>query len=158
MSETKFDGLTPDELCANLTAVVERVQYLENEMDSGRLVGRPEAILLLAAKVAYAVVFAYGKSIGDDVISWDDLSGYRKSLYLSEVRIISENPSITTEVNHVLWCSMMKKDGWKYGEKEDETIKTHPYIVPYSEMSINLQIEETLFLSAVRAVLGIRND
>lgn len=158
MSETKFDGLTPDELCANLTAAVDRVQYLENEMDSGRLVGRPEAILLLAAKVAYAVVFAYGKSIGDDVIQWDDLSEYRKSLYLSEVRIISENQSITPDVNHALWCSMMKKEGWEYGEIEDESMKTNPYIVPYSDMSINLQIEEIIFLAAVRAVLGIHND
>ena len=36
---------------------------------------------------------------------------------------------------HDLWAQQRMKDGWRVGEKRDDAAKTHPGLVPYSELS-----------------------
>ncbi|MDR1369318.1 MAG: Ryanodine receptor Ryr [Dysgonamonadaceae bacterium] len=36
---------------------------------------------------------------------------------------------------HEVWAKQRIADGWKYGEKRDDTRKEHPGIVPYEELS-----------------------
>ena len=35
---------------------------------------------------------------------------------------------------HEVWADGRRKDGWTYGEKRDDTSKTHPCLVPYDEL------------------------
>ena len=36
---------------------------------------------------------------------------------------------------HEVWAIQRIKDGWKYGEKRDDQLKTHPGIRPYEELT-----------------------
>lgn len=36
---------------------------------------------------------------------------------------------------HEVWTAQRIKDGWKYGEKRDDQLKTHPGIRPYEELT-----------------------
>lgn len=36
---------------------------------------------------------------------------------------------------HEVWAAQRIKDGWKYGEKRDDPLKTHPGIRPYEELT-----------------------
>lgn len=36
---------------------------------------------------------------------------------------------------HEVWATQRIKDGWKYGEKRDDQLKTHPGIRPYEELT-----------------------
>lgn len=53
--------------------------------------------------------------------------------------VLSENLLILTEKIaenvHDLWAQNRISQGWKYGEKRDDELKTTPCLVPYSELS-----------------------
>ena len=36
---------------------------------------------------------------------------------------------------HDVWAEGRIKNGWTYGEKRDDTLKHHPCLVPYEELS-----------------------
>ena len=38
------------------------------------------------------------------------------------------------ENTHELWASNRIKEGWKYGSKRDDKLKTTPCLVPYSDL------------------------
>ena len=35
---------------------------------------------------------------------------------------------------HEMWALGRVNDGWRYGEKRDDAAKTHPCLVPYSQL------------------------
>lgn len=35
---------------------------------------------------------------------------------------------------HDIWAEGRIADGWKYGQKRDDRLKTHPCLVPYEEL------------------------
>ncbi len=53
--------------------------------------------------------------------------------------VLSEDLLILTEKIaenvHDLWAQNRISQGWKYGEKRDDELKTTPCLVPYSELS-----------------------
>lgn len=156
--KTKREDLL--EIVANLTnqlrQAVTRINDLESVMDSGQLIGRPEAIILLAAKVAHEVNRAYCDSIGDDSqVPWAEAPDWQKQSAIEGVKAISADPSLLPAVSHTLWCRQKKQDGWVYGPKKDAEAKTHPCLVPYSDLPAEQQAKDYLFGAAVRAVLGV---
>lgn len=36
---------------------------------------------------------------------------------------------------HEVWSAGRLADGWTYGEKRDDTLKQHPSLIPYEELS-----------------------
>lgn len=38
------------------------------------------------------------------------------------------------ENTHDVWAEGRIRNGWKWGEKRDDTLKLHPCLVPYSEL------------------------
>jgi len=54
-----------------------------------------------------------------DVVLPADIIGLREKL--------SENV-------HNSWAEQRIKEDWKYGEKRDDKLKTHPSLIPYSEL------------------------
>lgn len=35
---------------------------------------------------------------------------------------------------HEVWATERLRDGWRYGEKRDDALKTHPCLVPYEAL------------------------
>lgn len=55
------------------------------------------------------------------------------------------------EASHESWMKQKIDDGWKYGEAKDEAAKTHPCLVPFSQLDENQQMKDKLFISIVHA-------
>lgn len=135
---------------------IERITDLESKMDAGQLIGRPDAIVLHAARVAHEVNRAYCRGLGDNSQPpWGEAPEWQRKSALLGVRAIQANPGMTPAQQHALWRAQKVSDGWVYGDAKDVEKKTHPCLVPYDELPAEQQIKDVLFGAAVRAVLGV---
>jgi hypothetical protein len=145
------------DLNSKFSTAVKRVRELESAMDSGQLVGRPEGIILLAAKVAHEVNRAYCESMGDDShVPWAEAPDDHKGIVIKAVQDIASNPSISVAESHALWCRHRKQDGWVYGNEYDFAKRIDPCIVPYNDLPEERRTVDALFGAAVRVVLGVQ--
>lgn len=58
----------------------------------------------------------------------------------------------TPEQLHESWCETKRAEGWVHGPVKDFAAKTHPQLVPYSELSPQQQAKDALFQAIVRAL------
>ncbi len=49
----------------------------------------------------------------------------------SEIENLAE---LLARNTHEVWSQGRIRDGWTYGEKRDDTAKTHPCLVPYDQL------------------------
>lgn len=56
---------------------------------------------------------------------------------------------ITPEELHDIWCEEKTKNGWVYGPEKSFEKKTHPCLVPYSELSREERRKDELFAAIV---------
>ena len=55
----------------------------------------------------------------------------------SDIKLPSELTPLIEEMAknvHEVWAKSRIEQGWKYGEKRDDTKKLHPCLVPYEEL------------------------
>ncbi len=55
----------------------------------------------------------------------------------SDVMVSSEIENLAELLarnTHEVWSQGRIRDGWTYGEKRDDTAKTHPCLVPYDQL------------------------
>jgi hypothetical protein len=57
----------------------------------------------------------------------------------------------TPEELHEGWCDIKRKDGWVYGKVKDAETKTHPCLVPYSELPAEQKVKDHMFSAIVKA-------
>lgn len=57
----------------------------------------------------------------------------------------------TAEELHESWARQKLADGWVYGPFKDEGIKTHPCLVPYSELHEEQRIKDHMFRAIVKS-------
>jgi len=55
----------------------------------------------------------------------------------------------TPEVAHDSWWRKYEEMGWKYGKVRDIIAKTHPDMVPFSELTKDQQDKDEIFLALV---------
>lgn len=114
-----------------------------------------EQVKVIAAMVAHEVNRAYCEHLGDDSqLPWADAPRWAKESALAGVHGHAE-VDLTPEESHALWCNHKKTDGWVYGETKDAVAKTHPCLVPYSDLPQEQQLKDKLFRAVVKAVLSI---
>lgn len=49
--------------------------------------------------------------------------------------MVLENPDMTAEDNHNIWVETKKSQGYTYGTELSVSKKTHPSMVPFSELT-----------------------
>lgn len=55
-----------------------------------------------------------------------------------DIELSEELTQLTEEMArnvHEVWSAGRIKDGWTYGENRNDSLKTHPCLVPYEELS-----------------------
>lgn len=82
---------------------------------------------------------------------WDDAEDWQKQSTRDGVRYALEHPEATPEDQHVAWMQERAADGWKYGEVKDAEAKTHPCMVPYSDLPFEQRVKDHLFRAVVLA-------
>ena len=107
----------------------------------------------LAAKAAHDANFHYNKfrGIDRDGKLWEDCSDEEKHRLLNAAGRIFDNPKLTPEELHKLWCEDMLSRGWKYGDAYSFADKTHPCIASYNEIPDEDKLKDTMYLSIIRA-------
>lgn len=83
---------------------------------------------------------------------WDDAPDYQAREATAGVREVMRNPDLTAEESHELWVDRMRSDGWVYGEVKDPQRKTHPTLLPFTELPAEQQLKDRLFIAIVRAL------
>lgn len=111
-------------------------------------------MLLLAARVGHEANRAYCKSLGDESqVPWDEAQEWQKQSAYAGASNVLANPLMTPRESHDLWMEFKEKDGWAFGEVKDEQAKTHPCMVPYDDLPLEIRFKDELFTAVVHAVL-----
>jgi hypothetical protein len=81
---------------------------------------------------------------------WDKLDGETRESAIDGVYgVLAGN---TPEESHENWMKFKKDNGWKFGPVKNEGFKTHPLLIPYSELDSNARMKDDLFCAIVQAL------
>lgn len=104
------------------------------------------------AELCHEVNRAYCIAIGDDSqVPWNDAPDNIKASAVDGVKAHLKEP-LTPEESHQRWCDFKVADGWVYGLVKDVVAKTHPCLVPYSELPSEQRVKDYLFAAVVRTI------
>jgi hypothetical protein len=113
-----------------------------------------EAIIRVIAAFAHEANRAYCESMGDtSQPEWKNAPDWQKDSAVMGVNAVLNNQDTTPKQSHEGWYKQKEQDGWVYGETKDPEKKTHPCMVPYSELPQSQQIKDYIFLSVVKSQL-----
>src|SRR3954470_17174449 len=105
-------------------------------------INSPEMNIELIAKVCHEVNKAFCEANGDhSQQSWNEASDSQKENSKNAVSYaLAKNP--TPDLQHEAWVQAKVADGWVHGEVKDAIKKTHPSILPYSQLPHFEQIKD----------------
>lgn len=105
------------------------------------------------ARITHEVNRAYCESIGDNSqVAWEQAPGWQRESAFSGVRAVFDGTTRSPEDQHAAWSEQKIADGWQYGEVKDAEAKTHPCLVPYSELPQEQKVKDFLFRAVVEAL------
>ncbi|MFJ8923854.1 RyR domain-containing protein [Streptomyces sp. NPDC102415] len=109
------------------------------------------------ARVCHDANRAWQIATGDPNVSplWDDAPEWQRASAIDGVRHAQNGA--TAEQLHQAWCDYKAADGWAHGSVKDETAKTHPCLVPYSELPPEQLRKDDLFAAIVAALTPKEN-
>jgi hypothetical protein len=82
-----------------------------------------------------------------------------KPIDVSRVKLPASVVELTEKLAedvHAIWARQRLNGGWTYGPRRDDTLKTHPNLVPYSELSdAEKAYDRATALGALKAILAL---
>lgn len=76
---------------------------------------------------------------------------------LSGIKLPDELEALTEHMArniHEVWAQSRLSQGWRYGEKRDDDLKTHPSLIPYEQLSEHeKQYDRDTALSALKFIV-----
>lgn len=105
------------------------------------------------ARVCHEINRAYCESLGDySQKPWETAPDWQRDSAVTGVRLHLGQPNAGPEASHESWMTEKVKDGWVYGDKKDEEAKTHPCMVPFSDLPKEQQAKDFIFRAVVHAL------
>jgi hypothetical protein len=126
---------------------INRLWELEGYRLYMQLRDEPELI----AKVCHEANRAYCLSMGDNSHApWEHAPEWQR---VSARQGVEHHLSsdMSPEESHNSWLHAKEVDGWVYGETKDPVAKTHPCMVPYSQLPKEQQAKDYIFRAVVNA-------
>lgn len=106
------------------------------------------------ARVVHEANGSYCASLGDfSQTSWDEAPAWQRESAIAGVNAMLDGSAKSSEQQHELWSQHKLAEGWVYGAEKNAEAKTHPCLVPYSELPREQQKKDALF-RAIVFVLG----
>lgn len=91
----------------------------------------------------------YCQMIGDDSqVNWADAPAWQRESAVEGIRSVLKNPDLAA--THESWAAFKAADGWVYGEVKDAEAKTHPCMVPYSDLPEEQKKKDELYVDMVQ--------
>lgn len=108
-----------------------------------------------AARAAHEVNRAYCRALADySQPDWQRAPEWQRASARAGAAAVLDNPDTTPEQSHEGWFAQKVADGWVYGPTKDPNAKTHPCMVPYSELPASQRAKDSLFGATVRGVFA----
>ncbi len=105
------------------------------------------------AKVCHESNRAWCECLGDrSQPRWEEAPQWQRDSAVDGVRFHLENPLALVDESHNRWIAHKVSEGWIYGETKDPEKKTHPCMVPFSDLPMGQQAKDYLFRSIVHAL------
>lgn len=111
-----------------------------------------EAQALLIARTCHEANRFYCEGIGDNSqLPWHKAPAWQQDSAIAGVKFHYENPGAGSKGSHESWMKQKLEDGWVWGQVKDAEAKTHPCIMPYSQLPESQQVKDHIFVSICRA-------
>lgn len=107
------------------------------------------------ARVCHEANRAYCRTLGDDSqLSWDDSPAWqRESARMGvDFHLMGD---FGPEASHISWMKEKVNSGWVYGAVKNPAAKTHPCLVPFSELPVEQQMKDHLFRGIVHSFKNV---
>lgn len=85
-------------------------------------------------------------------LSWEDAPDWQKDSAINGVKFHLDNPLAGPEASHDSWMTEKLENGWKLGHVKDANEKTHPCILPFSQLPKEQQAKDYLFRQVVHSL------
>lgn len=113
-----------------------------------------EQAIEAAAIAAHEVNRAYCAEIGDSShLPWLQAPEALKESARAGVRLIINRGETGPEESHKAWMAYKQAEGWSWGPVKDAGKKTHPCLLPWSQLPQWHRAKDVIFGAVVRAVL-----
>ena len=104
------------------------------------------------ARVCHMVNRAYCRAIGDYSHElWADAPEWQRESAKAGVKLHLAT-YVGPQGSHDSWMKQKVDDGWVYGAEKDEVKKTHPCILPFSELPPEQRAKDYIFEAIVIAL------
>ena len=112
------------------------------------------------AIIAHETNITYCETLGDySQTSWNFCDQRQRDSVMNGVRAIQRGIVKEPEQSHENWLKQKEEEGWVWGKKKnsDKSIGalTHPYMVPFEELTAEQQMKDRLFFTIVTTLLGL---
>lgn len=135
-----------------LISVDDDEQPTRSAEDAPLAAGCSPITVTMAAAVAHEVNRVYCLAIGESQPSWNDAPDWQRSSAINGVLYLMANPDAGPEASHENWLREKEATGWKHGPVKDVEAKTHPCMVPFTELPLEQQVKDHLFVGVVRSL------
>lgn len=108
------------------------------------------AWVALIAQICHEANSAIQESLGEEPSpKWDKAPDWQRES--SKEGVVKALEGKTPEELHEAWCEFKIQNGWVYGLIKSDVAKTHPCLVPYSELPSTQQLKDHVFGAIVRS-------
>ncbi len=105
------------------------------------------------AKMCHETNRSYCEAIGDTSQKpWDQAAQWQRDSAVKGVQFKLDNVNAQPADQHNAWKKDKVQAGWVHGAEKNETLKTHPCIVPYYALSLEQRRKDYLFGAIVTAL------
>lgn len=106
------------------------------------------------ARAAHEATRAWTDSIGQlSDRPWRRVDQHLRGQMIDTVRSIAMGEIKNADQLHEIWMTQRLEDGWKYGLKKNMRIKSHPCLLPRSQLSVGDRLKDDLFFNVTCALL-----
>jgi len=105
------------------------------------------------AQVAHEINKAYCESIGDmSQPFWEAAPKWQKDSAIAGVKFHLANPDSSPSASHESWMKAKIDEGWIWGPIKNPEKKTHPCMVPYTELPVEQRSKDYLFKQVIHSL------
>ncbi len=87
-------------------------------------------------------------------VHWEEVSEDIKQSAIDGVEYYLKH-KCTAQEQHARWKEKKISQGYKYGPVKDDNAKTHPSIVPYSELPASQKVKDIIFQNTIDNVVKV---
>ncbi len=105
------------------------------------------------AKACHEMNRLYCSFLGDhSQPTWDQAADWIRESAIEGVKNILDRDVTTPAASHEVWMVHKLRQGWRYGPEKDVDEKTHPGLLPHSQLPVSQRMKDAIFFAVTRGL------